>query len=78
MKKLIKNFLGMREKGNPYGCRFFANIGCFSFVILILILVASPTLMCTFSMSTEDWCSETKINKWNAYFLNKELVYPLI
>ena len=62
MNKAIKKFLGMREKGNPYGCKFFANIGCYSFVIFILLAVTSP---CMFSMSSGDWCRETFYKKTN-------------
>ena len=42
MKKSIKKFLGMNEEGNPYGLKFFINIGSFLFFVLILIAVAFP------------------------------------
>ena len=42
MKKSLKKFLGMNEEGNPYGLKFFINIGSFLFFVLILVAVAIP------------------------------------
>ena len=41
-KKFINKFLGMNEEGNPYGLKFFINIGSFLFFVLLLIAVAIP------------------------------------
>ena len=32
----------MNEEGNPYGLKFFINIGSFLFFVLLLIAVAIP------------------------------------
>ena len=71
-KKSINKSLGMNEEGNPYGCGFFANIGCLFFAVFVVILVALPPC---FVKDTQyaPWClpevnSPEKIKKWNAYY----------
>ena len=39
MKKSIKKFLGIKEEGNPYGLKFFINMGSLFFLLLAVISI---------------------------------------
>ena len=52
MKKVIKNFLGIGEKG--IGVAFFVNIGCGLFALIVLLAVAYPPLFTDINNSDKD------------------------